>query len=266
VPVDGITIVPIGDIHFNAPMFAADVFDAWCAKWKKKQNVYYVGVGDYLETLSTSERKALAQIHSSSREWMDSRIMEDVDKLAAKLEFTKGRWLGMLCGNHNHISADGMTITQLLAKRLDAPALGVCAAIRLILNRTNSSAHLVYDIWAHHGTGGGVLAGSTINALERWSNGLDADMALMGHDHKKVGIQIERLGLTGNRDTLRPKTKTITLIRTGGFMKAYEKGKVSYLVERAARPLTLGTASAHIRLWRNKDEGDVMIPITEVTT
>jgi predicted phosphodiesterase len=250
---EGIRIVPIGDVHFNAPMFAKDVFNEWCAKYRNAENTYFIGVGDYLETFSGSERKAMAAVHSSSKGWMDERVIEDVDKLAERLSFTKGKWLGMLSGNHNHITADGETITQLLAKRLGAPALGVCGAIRLLLLRKgNTRSVMKYDIWAHHGRGGGVLAGSTLNALERWANGLECDLVLMGHDHKCAPVKIERLALCGDGDNLRPRSKTITLVRTGGFMKAYEKGKVSYLVERAARPLTLGTAE--IRLYMRRTE------------
>lgn len=271
VPKTGIKIIPLGDVHYNAPMFAKDIFRQWCDTYRNQPDCYFIGLGDYLETMSGSERKALVALHDSSHEWLDEKITADVDALAEKLAFTKGKWLGMLSGNHNHITGDGETVTQMLARRLDAPALGVCAAIRLLFMRHPKCATTTcYDIWAHHGRGGGQLAGSTLNALERWANGLDCDLVLMGHDHKCAPVQIERLGLCGRGDNLRPSTKTITLCRTGGFMKAYEKGKVSYLVERAARPVRLGTAEINITLQRETKRTklashDNCKPITRVT-
>ena len=155
VPKTGITIVPIGDIHFNAPMFAKDVFADWCRKYKSMKDVYFLGVGDYLETLSASERRGISvALHDSSREWMDEQVTQDLEKLAKALEFTRGKWLGMLTGNHSYITGDGETLTQMLARRLDAKPLGVCAAIRLNLFRHGSGTQTNYDIWAHHGRGG----------------------------------------------------------------------------------------------------------------
>jgi len=160
-------IVPIGDIHFNAPMFAKDVFNEWCQKYKREKNCWFIGLGDYLETFSGSERKATAQLHASCKGWQDEKVTDDVNALAKRLEFTKGRWLGMLSGNHNHITDDGYTVTQMLAQRLNAQALGVCASIRLYLMRnTKSKAVIAYDIWAHHGRD--VELTSTMGGRDRW--------------------------------------------------------------------------------------------------
>jgi hypothetical protein len=77
-----------------------------------------------------------------------------------------------------------------------------------------------------------------------------------------------RLG--GQRDNLRVRQTETTLVRTGGFLKAYDPGKVSYLAERAAVPVILGAPT--IRLyWHaprnkiNKAWRDDAI-VTEVTT
>jgi len=88
----------------------------------------------------------------------------------------------------------------------------------------------------------------------------------MGHDHKRASTSIDRLVLCGARDNLRPKQKTITLVRTGGFLKAYEPGKVSYLTEMAAVPVSLGTSKVTLE-WKRKDRDSVQDEYikTEVT-
>lgn len=275
IPIDnkGVRIVPVGDIHANAPMFAGDVFDAWCQSEKKISKeipTYYIGVGDYLETMSGTERKALVAMHESTQEWLDEQVVADVDKLAKRLEWTKGRWLGMLAGNHTYTTQDGYTLTDLLADRLDARALGICAGIRLYMLHGNSA--LIYDVWAYHGRGGGQLAGATINAIERWASGLDADLVIMGHDHKRGAIPTTRLSIFGKRnERLDVRQKEVWLVRTGSFLKGYEPGKVSYIASRALKPASLGTTAIKLSVSRGRvcpvgdgDHRDTKI-ITQVT-
>lgn len=247
IPLDerGLRLVPIGDIHANAPMFASDAFFDWCKKERiisKKIPTYYIGVGDYLETLSYSERKAITQgLHESTAEWLDVQVIKDVDKLANRLKWTKGKWLGMLCGNHTYITQDGETLTQLLANRLDARALGICAAIRLHI--CIGTTQLNYDIWAYHGKSSGITAGATLNALERWASGIDADLILMGHDHRRAAAPLSVLSVFGGSKALGIREHEKWLVRTGSFLKGYEPGKVSYVAGKALKPISLGTAT-----------------------
>jgi hypothetical protein len=254
-----LTIVPIGDIHFNAPMFSESVFRDWCKKYRARvaagEDIYFLGLGDYLETMSGSERKnSLSGLHESTREWLDEKINENIRSLAERLDFTKGRWLGMLAGNHNYIDGDGNTTTHMLAKLLDAKPLGVVAAIRLGIILPGKKA-MCYDIWAHHGRGGGRLAGSTLNSIEAWANGLDGDLILMGHDHKKAAASTIRLSMSGRgADDMDVVQRETWLCRTGSFLKGYEKGKPSYIAERALRPVSLGTIEVNIRRTKTRHE------------
>jgi len=247
-----LTIVPLGDVHFRAPMHADSHFKDWCRKYRARVNagedIWFIGLGDYLETLSGSERKkCLPGMHESTREWLDEKIMNDIDALCERLDFTRGRWLGMLSGNHNYINGDGATITQMVAQRLDAKALGICAAIRIGVVLPGKKPRN-YDIWAHHGRGGGRLAGSTLNSLEAWANGLLADLVLMGHDHKRAATAITRLEITGvSHNNASVTDRETWLCRTGSFLKGYEDGKVSYAVGAAMRPITIGSIEINVR-------------------
>jgi hypothetical protein len=164
----------------------------------------------------------------------------------------------MLAGNHTYEACDEdgtkKTVTQLLAERLDAPVLGICAAIRLGLQWGARTGRHNYDIWAYHGKGGGTLAGSTFNAIERWANGLEADLVIMGHDHKKGAVPKERLRIAGRQDTLRVTDRTLWIGRTGSFLKGYEPGKASYVAGAAMNPVTLGTIDFELSLHSHECE------------
>jgi len=99
------------------------------------------------------------------------------------------------------------------------------------------------DIFAHHGKGGGVLSGSTFNTLEKMAVGADADIYLMGHDHKKGCIPSTprlRLSSRGKDAELFVKSRSPWLGRTGSFLRAYEAGRISYNVDAGRPPCSLG--------------------------
>ena len=253
-----LTLAPLGDIHFNAPLHARNKFLAWCKKFrtrvKRGEDIYFLGMGDYTEILSGSERKALAGIHDSSREWMDGKVNDDIDELADRLDFTHGRWIGMLAGNHNYVTMDGCSTTEKLAKLLGAQPLGIAAGIRVKLKIGKCTGVHNYDIWAHHGKGGGVLAGSTLNSVERWANAVMGDLIVMGHDHKKASIPVEHLRLTDSGDGTDVVECETRLCRSGSFLKGYVKGKCSYVAANAMRPVPLGGCEVHITRDQTMDE------------
>lgn len=264
-PPEGIDLFPIGDIHEFNPMFSDGAFDMWCERCMKSPNAYFFGMGDYIETFSVSERKALLALHDSSKEYLDEQIEENIEKFSKKLEFTKGRWLGMLSGNHNYITDDGKTTTQMMAERLGARALGVAASVVVNLRRTNTS-YRRYTIWAHHGKGGGELSGSALNSLEKWANAVEGDLVMMGHAHKIPVDKLVTLRTRGTIGNLYVDEHIKTICRTGSFLRGYLPGKTSYIARTAKRPVYLGAPKIHIQLCRSQhNDSDELNVITEVT-
>lgn len=251
-------IAPIGDVHYNAPMHADDALRDWCALWKARikagETVLFLGMGDYLETLSGSERKAMAGVHESTREWMDDRIMEDVEGLVKELAFTKGRWLGWITGNHDYINGEGMSVTQMLASRLGGTAFGVEAWIRLMPEQTHGCrCGLKYDVWAHHGVGGGMTAGATLNALERVAAWAMVDCVLMGHHHAQANSPLSRLEMVDLADDkVGLKERPVRICRTGGTLKSHEPGRVSYATAKAMKPAPLGAPEIKVTFKRTQ--------------
>jgi hypothetical protein len=114
------------------------------------------------------------------------------------------------------------------------------------------------DIFAHHGKGGGSTPGSTFNTIEKMLNSADADIYLMGHDHKKgLHTLIPRLKLVsaGKNAELTVRERTPWLGRTGSFLKAYENDSVSYNVDAGRSPCSLGWIEFEITPVRIRSEG-----------
>jgi hypothetical protein len=154
----------------------------------------------------------------------------------------RGRCIGLLGGNHYFDVDDGVTTDHLLAAALGTKFLGVCAFVRISLNFKGRKYTHPLDIFAHHGKGGGTTPGGQFNSIEKMLSSADADLYLMGHTHGKGCIPSSpRLVLKdAPASALLVRERTPWLGRTGSFLKAYESGKVSYNVDAARSPASLG--------------------------
>ena len=234
-------------------------------KWGVEHDAYFIGLGDYIDTFSPSNRARLsgAQFYDTAMKAMDrdaeARVKE-IYNLALKP--SKGRWLGLLEGHHFHEFRDRTTSDQLLARMLDAPFLGTSAYVRLVFPYGHGSGTSTGQvlIWAHHGQGGGSTAGSALNRLERAAKSWDADIYLMGHHHK-IGAQpldyIRPVYSPSGKPHLEHATKL--LVATGSFLKGYVAGRQDggvprggYVEQGMMNPVQLGAPLVKIRpRWKD---------------
>jgi len=254
-------LIPFGDIHRDSDLHADEHWRQFLAYAKKQKNALFLGMGDYTDGVSTSERIVLANegLHDTTRNTLKD-VYKGVSKtLVNELGFMRGRMIGMLGGNHYFDFGNGDTTDHVLAAALNTKFLGVCSFIRLSFrfkNRGNRRQSL--DIFAHHGKGAGSLPGSTFNTLEKMATTAMADFYLMGHDHKKGCIpSTPRLVLNskGAGAELIVRERVPWLGRTGSFLKSYENGKVSYNVDAGRSPSTLGWIEFEITP-RRRQKGD----------
>jgi hypothetical protein len=171
--------------------------------------------------------------------------------------------IGMLGGNHYFQFNDGDTTDHILAAALNTKFLGVCSFIRLSIRfKGKPDKRQSLDIFAHHGKGGGGSVGGTFNTIEKMTTTAVADFYLMGHDHKRGCIpSTPRLQLTnsGSKGELNVKERTPWIGRTGSFLKAYENGRISYNVDAARSPASLGWIEFEITPYRcRKDKRDTI--------
>lgn len=233
-------LIPFGDVHRDSPNFSKTHWDEFLAYARAQPHALFLGMGDYMDVGSTSERVVIhdERLHESTRKVIADHGRGVVATLANELRFMRGRVLGLIGGNH-YSEFDNTTSDHVLADKLGTRFLGVCTFIRLTFECGTKSASV--DIFAHHGKGGGNLAGSTFNTVEKMQAVADADIYLMGHDHAKGAIPARpRLKLTHSHHGLDVKERTPVLGRTGSFLKAYEPGMVNYNVDACRSPSALG--------------------------
>ena len=237
-------LIPFGDIHHDSPAHAKEDFKRFKDYARKQKDALFLGMGDYLDSFSTSERAIVydGRLHESTRKRDEQQSKGRVQALADELQFMRGRVIGLLGGNHFPVFSDGTTGDQLLAEKLGTSYLGACCAIRVMFNRPGSSAGASCDIFAHHGKGGGVTAGGRFNAVEKLQNVCDADIFLMGDNHARGCFPCgDRLYMTkGNTNLLTVKAKTRWIGRTGSFLRGYVENESSYVVDGAMPPANLG--------------------------
>lgn len=248
-PLQETYIMPIGDIH-NDSSGSSDLDKLKRhVDWGMERNSYFLGMADYVDLASPSNRKVLtgAQVYDSVRDALDDQGRAAAGQLYEILKPTKGRWLGMLSGHHYWEFQDGDTTDTWLARKLGAPYLGDCAFIRCQFADQKSRAH--FTIWCHHGVGSGLTLAAPLNRLERVVEYFDADIYLIGHQHKLVGAPMDRLYVNWNTNPPQLDHRTIIVACTGGWLKGYQAHKKrggraqgTYVEKKMLSPTALGGA------------------------
>jgi hypothetical protein len=235
-------IIVFGDVHRDSDMFADAHWKQFLKYASSKKDALFLGMGDYTDGVSTSERMILGPLHDTTKTTLKDVYRGVTRTLANELSFMRGRCIGLLGGNHYFDVDDGVTTDHLLAAALGTKFLGVCAFVRISLNFKGRKYTHPLDIFAHHGKGGGNTPGGQFNSIEKMLSSADADLYLMGHTHGKGCIPSSpRLVLKdAPASALLVRERTPWLGRTGSFLKAYESGKVSYNVDAARSPASLG--------------------------
>jgi hypothetical protein len=258
-------LIPFGDVHRDSDMHAASEWKHFLAEMRKEKNALFLGMGDYGDGVSTSERIVLGNegLHDTTRRTMQGVYKGVTATLANELAFMRGRMIGMLGGNHYFTFDNGDTTDHMLAAALKTKFLGVCSFIRLSLRfKGRPATNASIDIFAHHGKGGGSTPGASLNTIEKMASTADADFYFMGHTHdKKCAPSTPRLKLmaSGPSSELRVRARTPWLGRTGSFLKAYEDGRISYNVDAGRPPCALGWIEFEITPVRVRDDGQDFI-------
>jgi hypothetical protein len=220
-------IIPLGDIQLQPNRDTVDIKRLKrVIAWGVENDARYLGMGDYvdMESPSNRERLAGAGYYDSVRDALDLQAEQLEGELQEILAPTKGKWLGLIEGHHYHVHQDGSTSDTRLAKYLGCPFLGTAAYIRVAFE---SKSHVVkpgFTIWLHHGRGGGKLLSTPLNQLEHVIKGFEADVYLVGHHHKANAARHSRIypKFGAKRGWL--EHRDVFLATTGSFLKGYLEG------------------------------------------
>lgn len=247
-----------GDVHRDSPLCAEERWKEFLAEAKAAKHALFLGMGDYLDNFSTSERSILSddRLHETTRKDLEAAGKRKVRELAREMGFMRGKLIGLLEGNHYATFANGTTSTQYLCECLGCRYLGVATFVRLVFTKGKNHT-LAFDIHAHHGKGASRLIGGSFNRVAQMFEHCDADLVVMGHDHKRGIIPANprlRLEMTVNGPVV--KERQMWVARSGSFLAAYHDGAASYNVDAARGPCNLGHVEAHITQRRSHRNGN----------
>lgn len=238
-------LVPFSDVHWGHTQFAKKDWAKFCKWGKDNPNAHFIGNGDYWDFSNARGRAAIkAHMNEEQRDFLDEVMQEQVDEFAEQIEFMRGRLVGLGDGNHDWEFQDGTNATMRLAKKLGVPYLGVSAVVLFQLEHHNRRCNFQY--YQHHGKGGNTsTAGGSYNAVERMHKHVEGvRIFVMGHNHD-MGICPGKPRLyydwNDKQQKLVPKSIRPFYCRSGGFTKAYDPGKKSYVVDAAMGPTAIGT-------------------------
>ena len=263
--------MPIGDVQLGSAGVDLDRLKkqiAWCNAQEEAGGppVYHIGMGDYIDILSPSNRAAWksTRLYDSAHQAMEDKAEEYEQEFIKIMESRRGKILGLLSGHHYFEHEDGTTSDTRIAQALHAPFLGTCAFVRLSFKGETSSRQLKCTIWAHHGTGSGMQPGAPLNRLLPIMLTFEADIYLIGHQTKKPVAKMPRIYMA-EKPPFRLIAKNKVLAGTGGFTKGYEQGsrnlagvpQGSYVEQGMMAPVSLGSILLKIRPVFGSGKGTV---------
>ena len=179
-------VYPISDVHLGAAEFDQEGFEKW-ADWIKSQaNAYVILAGDLI---NNGTRSSVTNIFEEKmRPASQKRLMAEL------LRPIRDRILCCVPGNHEARSgkdADDDPAYDILNK-LDLEDIyrPNMAIVKLQLGKedrtANSEQRPTYVLAVHHGAGGGMLTGASVNRAERFAYVFDGiDLMELGHTHKR---------------------------------------------------------------------------------
>lgn len=254
---EDITLIPVSCIHY--PVGEKKLLHNLVRRVDSLDNARVILMGDMLDqdrTTRRKHRKSYVADSNSIESHDDRHNRRDVEELARILEPIKTKVYGVLSGNHYYEYATGVTSDQYLCELLEVPYCGPVGVFRITLHLQGSARNLT--IWSHHsgGSRGGRTLGGSVNALLRAENSWDADIYLLGHDHRRIVWREATLALSSGGE---PKVieRTRVFARVGAMLKTYKHEECvptklpyfpAYGEEAAFRPSDLGWVEIDVTL------------------
>ena len=255
------TLIPFGDVHRDSPHCAVERWKEDLEEWSKIKNALFLGLGDYTDFLSTSERQCVGrgELHDSTKTSLDNLAKARIKEMAKELSFMRGKIVGLVNGNHYYQFENGTTGDHMLADALGCKFLGVATFVRIVFKwpgrqRARTSS---IDVFAHHGAGTGQKPHTSLGAVARMAEWAEADIVLQGHDHKRGALPLNPI-LTlsrNNHGELHVKERQRWIGRTGSYLKAYVDGERGYNVDAGRGPCSLGHIQFQLTPTRDQSDG-----------
>lgn len=243
-PDQELLFIPIGDIQYGTDECDVERLErlvAWAVRQERKGKIVrLVGLGDYMDLSSPSEKVKLKGTHETTQRSIDELAMMYLRQLATILTPLKGHFLTLLTGHHVHDFSNhkktggwgGRNSDQWLAHFLGCNYGGDGH----VLFRMHFPHDLHLTVGAWHGAGGGQTAGWRVNKRIRQGDIYPtADIVIQGHDNAKLAYP--RSGLDFDRGYVKRLA-----VGSGSFQRAYLDGdpQAGYAEKWGLVPADLG--------------------------
>ena len=182
---DTVKIIPIGDTHVGSICFDRKYFEDMVTWICNEPHTYVIGMGDMVDAVTHMD-VARYDVDNLDPEFnTPEKQHKYVEKWLGKLA-EKDKLLFILEGNHEYEIKHRYNHEHCTrwSTDLKVPFLGVQGLMRLVIEEnynTKKNKARCYDIFAHHGHGGGSKTGNAVNKIQNFANNYYADIYLMGH-------------------------------------------------------------------------------------
>jgi len=181
-----VEIYPLSDLHIGDPKVDKRLFREFLNHIMAEPNRFIIYNGD---NMNNAIKSSVSNVYN---EEMNPR--EQKKWLQHELKPVKDRILVFVEGNHEGRTTKDtdQRIVEDIADYLDKGELyrENEAYIKLSFGkRKNSTRQMCYGIYVIHGNGGGKRPGSALNNIEMLCMGIEADVYIMGHVHKKIAYK-----------------------------------------------------------------------------
>lgn len=264
---DKITIIPLGDMHLGCKNVDMRKLRGFVEYIKKTAQVYWIGLGDYLDSINYSDRRFDVRSQDNISE-LDDISEAQIREFVKLVDPIKHKCLGLLEGNHEETVRKRYhrDLVSDICRRISVDNLTYSCMMRLYFKRQVNSANPPSQsvvIYAHHGHGGGRAITGKLNAVLNKCKNYDADIYIMGHCHLKANLDGERIymsnGKSGEGHVYARKQLFAT---TGSFMKTLGEGYSPYSEVAGYDPIPTGVIKITIEPFRQdyvkKEKGFTM--------
>jgi len=172
----------ISDLHVGEKSFDKTRFRNFVKMISEDNEAYCVLAGDLL---NNALKSSVSDVYNE-----DMPPSQALRYLKKELEPIKGKILAIVSGNHENRSKKETDID--LIENL-AESLGILGVyhnaeivVKLLMGKSGNGRKQMYSVYVTHGANGGKALGSVMNATEKLSMSVNADIYIVGHAHKKI--------------------------------------------------------------------------------
>lgn len=246
-------VIPLYDIHWGAAGCDEQALRQTISVIRDRPRYLFFLGGDNLECINIrDDRRFEPNVPAKryTRRQLQTLPQVQTRELKRELWDIRDKCLGVMAGNHEYsVSQRGdFDPGEQLADDLGAPYLGMECYIQLLFRQPDGQGRK-FEIFAKHQfSQGGITTGGDINALERATAGVEADILIGGHTHKQFAFVGSRLHLAGTEKHARLKNTPKVYVMAGSYRKTRTAGITEYTDrKRFFPPVPIGSVDITIK-------------------